>query len=178
MPLFDREPIACASFEGRLADYLEGNVSAAAARDVESHLAACGDCRKAVEAARSVHGLFAPIRPPRGRGGLDIAVEPPMGFSRRVMLAIRAEEARLAAGRDLWRPLEALTWRLSWSAMVAAMAALFYLFGFQLSQSRPTVASQQTEVQELFPETAPQPASQDDALLTLAAARRDSAHGK
>lgn len=147
---------ACRRFEARLEDYVEGTVSSADAAQVESHLSGCARCRQALEAARSTEGLWEALREP--------VREPRPGFARRVMAAISAEEGRV------WRPLETLSRRLSWSAMAAVALLLLYFVGFQLPRNSKPATAQPVEVQDIFPESAPHPANQDDMLLTLASA--------
>jgi predicted anti-sigma-YlaC factor YlaD len=161
----DGEVKACRRYEARLEEYVEGT-SAGSAR-LEAHLAKCARCRTALETARSVQGLFANVREPE--------TEPRLGFAQRVMAAINAEEARRSG--TLWRPLEAAASRLALSAMTLAAVLLFYFVGVQSKQTVQP-AGQQVEVQDIFPESAPHPANQDDVLLTLAAANSGNHYGK
>ncbi len=83
------------------------------------------------------------------------------------MAAIQGEEARRRTAGEFWRPLESWAWRLTWSASLTLILLAAYLFGLGLGRGQPLLPAQQTEVRELFPESAAPPADREEALLAL-----------
>ncbi len=162
---------ACRRYEARLEEYLEGRLPEARLAEVESHLERCGCCRAALQAARSSRDLID--------RAIEPAVEPDERFPRRVMAAVRAEEERRRIGSEFWSPVEFLAWRLSWSAMLALAILAAYLLGFQLGARRDGPATARpVEAQDIFQESAPHPASQDEVLLAVAAPGEKDSRGK
>jgi anti-sigma factor RsiW len=151
--------VACKQYEASLEEHLQGQLPQPRARDLEAHLASCTGCRRALDAARASLRLLGAVREPAG--------EPGPGFSQRVMAAIQSEEARRRTAGEFWRPLESWAWRLTWSASLTLALLAAYLFGFGAARRQSILPAQQTEVRELFPESAAPPADREEALLAL-----------
>ncbi len=155
--------LACESYEARLEDYLH-DPQGPGVSQLAAHLERCAACRDALEVAR----LAGPLL----REGLEPAGDMSGALMTRVLANIRAEEQRLAA-RDLSRPLEALATRLALTAAAALLVLGVFLYEYG---SAPWLGSRntQTELSELAPEPAAQPADKDQVLLTLA----ENNHGR
>lgn len=158
---------ACPKYVAILEDYLEGELSGRAALDVKSHLLACPACQEALELARTGAHLL--------RIGPEPAGEPGPAFARRVMAGIRAEEQQRSAPEDrLWRPLEALAWRMTLSAALALTVLVVY--GLKMRPSPPAfTTTSQLRAASLL-ESVQQPSTGDDVLLSLAESQ--NAHGR
>ncbi len=159
-------PNSCRECEAQWEDLLNGAAEPAAAERLAAHLESCAGCREAFEAARLAGTLL--------RAGLEPTPEPGGAFATRVVAAIRAEEGKRRAAGEFWRPLEALASRLALTAATALLMLAVYLFEFAPPRYREPVASDQTQVSEVFSEPAPSPADKDEVLLTLA----ENGHGR
>ncbi len=161
------ERSACREFEAVLEDSLAGRLDGPAEERLSAHLSNCPACREALEEARLGGQLVRRARGP--------AEDPGTGFTRRVMVAIREEEARRSLAWGFWRPIETLALRLS----LTAALALVLLCGYGVTHSRFSTSAgvevaSQSEVRELFPEPVHQPTTHDDVLMSIA----DKSHGK
>ncbi len=153
---------ACAVYELRLEDYLNGALDRDSAAEVETHLERCAGCREALESARLAQKLlFEDLVP---------AAEPVAAFATRVMAGIRAEEERR---QQFWRPLELLASRLALSAAALLMLLTVYVFEY-VTPRQPVTVSSQTRITEGWPEPSAQPANPDDVLLSIA----ENGHGR
>ncbi|MFQ5779641.1 MAG: anti-sigma factor family protein [Nitrospiria bacterium] len=85
----------CQVCRERLSEYLDGALDAAKIVEVEAHLAACVDCRETSHAIRE--GIQAVADLP--------AIEPPTGFTRRVMNRIRKENQKPTLWHALFYPI-------------------------------------------------------------------------
>jgi anti-sigma factor RsiW len=152
----------CEKFEAHLEDYLSGDLPRQDAGRLASHLNACSDCRQALEEARLASRLVSLF---------DRAEEPGPGFTRLVMARVNAAETWLQQQRNFWRPLEALAWRLAFSAALV----LVFLFAYSLrSASEP----QQAEAPAIFGAQSdsfarpaafsPSPANSNEVLMAIA----------
>lgn len=105
----------CSRFDAALDDFVDGTLTPAEWRDVETHLAECERCRQDVEARRALAREVA--RLPR-------AIDPPRDF----LPAIRAARARSAAPRP----------RAIWLAAAASVAgiALAGIVGYRMGTQR------------------------------------------
>ncbi len=155
---------ACKEYEAMLEDLLEGGADSAAP-ELAAHLERCGGCRQALEAARFGQELL--------REAMEPAEAPGAAFATRVVANIRFEEAKRLSAGVFWRPLERLASRLALSAAAALLVLGIYLYEYAPPRHLDWVAAQ-TEVTEVFPEPASQPANQDDVLLSLA----ERGHGR
>jgi predicted anti-sigma-YlaC factor YlaD len=154
-------------FEALLEDSLAGQLGGAAKERLSAHLSSCAACRQALEEARLGGQLVRLARQPAEDPGAD--------FTRRVMVAIRDEEARRSLAWDFWRPIEVLALRLS----LTAGLALVLLCGYGVMHWRSLAPGEiemagQPEVRELFPEPVHQPTTHDEVLMSIA----DKSHGK
>ncbi len=144
--------MSCKEFKNReeeLADYAEATASPDVARKLETHLAGCGECRKAVDEARRA-GLLL-------RAGWEAAPVPGNEFWFRVRAGILAEEKR--AG--FWLPLETWAFRFSFSAALG----LALLTGYALTNEFDGDLGSGPVAESLEPEQ--QPRSGDDVLWEL-----------
>ena len=157
----------CPKYVALLEDYLEDRLTGRATLDVESHLLACPACREALELARTGAHLLRIGPEPAGEAG--------PAFARRVMARIRVDEQQRSAREDrVWRPLEALAWRMTLSAALAL--TLLVAYGLKARPSPPAFApTSQLRAGSLF-ESVQQPSTGDDVLLSLAESQ--NTHGK
>ena len=65
---------------------MSGTLMPAAQREIEAHLEACAECRDEVGAMRDISKLFGAFRPPE-------AIQPPPGFTARVVGRLAAQQA-------------------------------------------------------------------------------------
>ncbi len=87
----------CSQTEEKLGAYVDGELAPNERQDVEVHLAACGECRRALESlgaqGRELDGAFAPLR--RDADAL----------ARRIIEAVHAEPARRPGAAHRWVPV-------------------------------------------------------------------------
>ncbi len=150
----------CEKFESLLEDYLSGDLPRQDAERLASHLNACGDCRQALEEARLSSRLV---------GLFDRAEEPGPSFTRLVMARVSAAELWLQQQKNFWRPLEALAWRLAFSAALV----LVFLFAYEIKASNPEVVPQASGVLVQRADTFVTPAynsptNTDEVLMAIA----------
>lgn len=84
--------MTCSDIQNRLPAYEEGLLSPEETREIESHLASCGSCRKTLEDLKKASTLVRGIK----------EVEPPSGFKQEIMDRVR-EEARQE--RRFWQKI-------------------------------------------------------------------------
>jgi hypothetical protein len=159
----DADRNSCGEWEALLEDFLEGTLSRHSADQVSAHLARCGVCQEALDAARASGHLL--------RAGCEPTEDPGPVFARRVMALIREEETQ---GAKFLKPLEVLAWRLAISASFAV--ALLIGYGLRPRTEAQTVimSARQAGTEEIFPDPDQQPASRDEVLLEIA----QTNHGK
>ncbi|HEV2288127.1 MAG TPA: zf-HC2 domain-containing protein [Candidatus Acidoferrales bacterium] len=150
----------CEKFEAFLEDYLSGDLPRHDAERLASHLNACTDCRQALEEARLASRLV---------GLFDRAEEPGPGFTRLVMARVSTAELWLQQQKNFWRPLEALAWRLAFSAALV----LVFLFAYEIRASNPEVVPPASAVLVQQADTFVTPAygspsNSDEVLLAIA----------
>ncbi|MGH9675887.1 MAG: hypothetical protein ACRD36_02190 [Candidatus Acidiferrum sp.] len=97
------------------------------------------------------------------------ANDPGPAFTQRVMARIAVAERWVSEQKSFWRPIEAWSWRLAFSAALA----LALLFAYGVRSDRPVAASeapavlvQQTDAFTI-PVSAP-PSSGDEVLMAIA----------
>lgn len=152
----------CGQSEAVLEDYLTGELPRPAAEQLVAHLKECSACREALEEARVSSRLVAKV--------FDAAEEPGPAFTHLVMARVNAAEAWLREQRSFWRPLEAIAWRL---AFTAALALVFmFAYGLQLGSPNaqvpvitPTAFAQPAES---FSSPSQVPSSDDEVLMAIA----------
>ena len=126
-----------------------------------AHVAACDDCRKALEELLAARQLLSAI-PPQ-------ASVPRPWFASNVMSAIAAREAEFSRLASAWTLIPKLASRLAWVSAVAILAAGTWLYRKPAS-SPPVQTATEASVESIF-ETSPPP-SQDDVLLNPAEKNR------
>lgn len=154
----------CKKFEALLEDYLRGRSPCASADLIASHLESCSACSEALEdlriSARLVSGAFEP------------AADPGPGFARMVMARINTAEQWIQEQASFWRPIEALSLRLVFSAALA----LIFLFAYSL-RVRNTPVAPPPETSAIFSQQAetfqpasfsPSPSNNDEVLMAIA----------
>ncbi|MFZ0414916.1 MAG: zf-HC2 domain-containing protein [Candidatus Acidiferrales bacterium] len=149
----------CEKFEAALEDYLSGDLPRLDAERLAVHLNACGDCRQALDDARLSSRLVCLF---------DRAEEPGPGFTHLVMAHVNAAEQWLQQQKNFWRPLEALAWRLAFSAALV----LAFLFAYGLKTGMPVISPAATSVAAQQRDTFLVPASSssngDEVLMAIA----------
>jgi anti-sigma factor RsiW len=108
----------CKKLEPFLEDYLQGELPRATADRLASHLETCGDCREALDDLQISARLVA--------GAFDQASDPGPGFARLVMARINTAEQKLQELGSFWRPFEALSLRLVFTAVLALIFLVAY----------------------------------------------------
>ena len=132
-----QEPMHCELIQDQLADYLGGSLNPAARRQVDQHLAACADCRSAVEVWDKLAGL-TPERP---------SPELRARFQDMLWANLDTPAVRVVKPKPMAHPI----WR--WAA-AAALVAVGFLGGRFLPSSTSTkapdeVATLRSEVRDL-----------------------------
>jgi len=120
-----------------------------------AHVAACDDCREALEELLATRLLLSVI-PPQ-------ASVPRPWFASRVMSAIEAREAEFSRLATAWMLVPKLASRLAWVSAVAILVAGTWLYRKPTS-SPPAQTVTEASVESVF-ETSPPP-QQDDVLLS------------
>ena len=129
--------VGCEKFEAALEDYASGDLPRRDAERLTAHLESCHECREALEDAR-LSGRLATV--------FSEAVDPGPGFTRRVMAQIDAAERWVREQRSFWRPIEAWSWRLAFSAALAI--ALLFAYDLKTASVAPTPATQTVSAQQ------------------------------
>jgi len=151
----------CEKFEAALEDYASGELPRRDAERLGAHLESCHECREALEDARLAGRLVAVF---------EGAAEPGPAFTQRIMAQIRVAERWVREQRSFWRPIEAWSWRLAFSAALAL--ALLFTYGLRSANS-PAPASESSGVlvpqRDAFavPISAP-PSTGDEVLMAIA----------
>ena len=147
--------MTCKAYQHRLdelEDHLDRRLDPARARELQEHLAACGECSEALEmASMSARLLRAGVEPASAASG---------PFWTRLGALLRSEEEKRSLRRDFLGSLEWLAWRTATAALLAAVLFGGYVITRPLAP-RPDQA-------EVFQEP-DHPKNEDDVLVTLAA---------
>lgn len=154
----------CKKVEPLLEDYLRGRVPPSVADSVDSHVDSCANCREVLGdlriSARLVSGAFEP------------AADPGPGFARLVMARINTAEDWIQEQVSFWRPIEALSLRLVFSAALV----LIFLFAYGLQVRNAPVVTQSEPSAIFTPQTqafqmasfSPSPSNNDEVLMAIA----------
>ncbi|MFY9527926.1 MAG: zf-HC2 domain-containing protein [Candidatus Acidiferrales bacterium] len=155
---------ACPEFESALEEYVEGELESTQIGRVSDHLQSCAACQSAFELASASCLLLRATREP--------AEQVDVWFVRRTMIAIGAEENRLAEEKSFWKPMEALAWRFAMSAGVAVIVLLAY--GRMAHVSMPGDAgARPAQVRDIFQDPMRPPSDREEVLLMVAEANHD-----
>ena len=150
-------PMGCRRYEARLEDYLQGTSDS----ELDGHLAACADCRAALENSRLAGDLIREVWEP--------VSEPRPAFLAGVLAKIREEKMRAESPAAFWSPLEFLASRLSMTAAVLLLALSAYLVGFAPGHEPVVQLPSQTELNASdFPQPPGDPDSNEEVLQSLA----------
>lgn len=150
---------ACEKFEAALEDYASGDLPRRDAEQLTPHLESCCECREALEDAR-LSGRLVTV--------FSEVVDPGPGFTRRVMAQIDAAERWVREQKSFWRPIEAWSWRLAFSAALAI--ALLFAYDLKTASVAPTPATQTVSAQQTDVFTVPVSAassSGDEVLMAI-----------
>ncbi len=120
-----------------------------------AHVAACDDCREALEELLATRLLLSAIPPQTG--------VPRPWFAERVMSAIAARETEFSRLATAWTLVPKLASRLAWVSVVAILAAGTWLYRKPFS-SPPVQTVTEASVESIFETSAPP--QQDDVLLS------------
>jgi hypothetical protein len=151
----------------RLRDVLEEAARNRAAISVETlmdalsaeerkHIEACRDCHEAAQELVATKELF--------RGAARFAEEERPWFAARVMAAISAREREIAARLNAWNEFSRFAPRFAWVTAVLLLAGTTWFYERVV---RAPVYELNGSPQETIFE-APQPAGQDDILISMA----------
>lgn len=157
----EKKMAGCEEFEATLEDYASGDLPRRDAERLTAHLESCLECREALEDAR-LSGRLVTV--------FSEAVDPGPGFTRRVMAQIDAAERWVREQRSFWRPIEAWSWRLAFSAALAI--ALLFTYGLRSNTPAavpevPATLAPQTDDVYTVPVSA-SPSSSDEVLMAIA----------
>lgn len=154
----------CRKLEPFFDDYLQGDLPRSSADRLASHLEACSNCREALEDLRISAKLVT--------GAFEESSDAGPGFARLVMARINTAERWLQEEVSFWRPIEALSLRLVFTAALA----LVFLFAYGLRvRNAPVVTqpessaifSQQTEAFQPA-SFSPSPSNNNEVLMAIA----------
>jgi hypothetical protein len=134
---------------------------AAMAPAERNHVAACMECREAVQDIFSSREI---IKSAAFRG-----VEATPGFATRVMNAIAAQERELAIVANAWSEFPRFASRLAWAAGILLLAGSTWLYEKGVPATNHAVTG--AAAQESLFDSAP-PANQDDVLISMAESNR------
>jgi anti-sigma factor RsiW len=159
----------CEKLESLLGDYLHGELPRATAEQLAVHLDACSDCREALDDLRISAKLVS--------GAFEQTGDPGLSFARLVMARINTAEQWLQGQRAFWRPIEALSLRLVFSAALV----LIFLFAYDLRMRNAPVAPQPepsgifVQQTETFQPASfsPSPSNNDEVLMAIAERRHE-----
>ena len=121
-----KKTAGCEKFEVALEDYASGELPRRDAERLTAHLENCRECREALEDAR-LSGRLVTV--------FSEVVDPGPGFTRRVMAQIDAAERWVREQKSFWRPIEAWSWRLAFSAALAI--ALLFAYDLKTASVAP-----------------------------------------
>lgn len=161
----DKQPqaLACARYEGLLADYLAGECDAVGSAKVHAHLRDCLNCRTAFDKARAGTRFLN-----AGLPLLDRGPEPRPEFARVTMARIRMESEGAAERTGFWQPFVTFAWRFAATAMIALVILLTYAVRGHRGL-RPGTAIGKAPLADVFaPDPTRVPANQDEILLMVA----------
>ncbi|MHB8525385.1 MAG: anti-sigma factor family protein [Candidatus Acidiferrales bacterium] len=158
----EHNQIGCGKFEASFEDYANGELPHPEAEKLTAHLAACRECRGTLEDARIAGRLIAVFQETGDPGAM---------FTRRVMSQIDSAERWMREQGSFWRPIEALSRRLAFSAALAL--ALLFAYSFRTPSPAPAPAPAASAV--FVPQTdafatrisAP-PSTGDEVLMAIA----------
>ena len=155
----EQKMAGCEKFEAPLEDYIGAELPRRDAERLRAHLNGCRECREALADARLSGRLVAVF---------DQAVDPGPAFTRRVMAQIDAAERWVREQRSFWRPIEAWSWRLAFSAALAI--ALLFAYDLRTRNAPPAAATQTVSAQQTDVFTTPvslSASSGDEVLMAI-----------
>jgi hypothetical protein len=120
------------------------------------HIEACRDCHEAVQELVATKELF--------QGVTSFAEEERPWFAARVMAAISAREREIAARLNTWSEFSRFAPRFAWVTAVLLLAGTTWFY--EKVVRAPVYELNGSPQESIF--EAPQPASQDDTLISMA----------
>jgi anti-sigma factor RsiW len=157
--------MTCNAYKHRLhelEEHIEGRLDASRCQELQRHLAACSECREALQAATLSGNLL--------RAALQPAAAASGPFWTRLRATLRAEQEKRSRRGEFAGALEWLAWRMATVALLAAVLLGGYVFTHPLqpvAENRP----------EVFQEP-DHPGNEDEVLVTLAARRANGGNGR
>jgi hypothetical protein len=159
LSLFPRKKKPCSNFLDIATDAVNAStleeVLGHATPQQRAHVAACDDCRAALEELLAARQLLGAVPPQES--------VPRPWFTSKVMSAIEARETELSRLATAWTLVPKLASRLAWVSAVAILVAGTWLYR-KPAPSPPAQTAAEASVESVF-ETSPPP-SQDDVLLS------------
>lgn len=146
------EEVAAGTREATSVEALMSELSAEERRHVE----ACSDCRKAVQELAATKELFRDVT--------SYADEERPWFAARVMAAISAREREISAKLSTWTEFSRFAPRFAWVTAVLLLAGSTWFY--EKVVRAPAYPLNGTPQESIF--EAPQQASQDDVLVSMA----------
>lgn len=146
------EEVAAGPGEATSVEALRDSLTA----EERAHAEACGDCREAVQELVATKELF--------RNVASYAQEERPWFAARVLAAISARERELASQLTTWSEFSRFAPRFAWVTAVLLLAGTTWFY--ERVVRAPAQEFNHTPPESIF--EAPQPASQDDVLVSMA----------
>lgn len=140
-----------------LEDYLSGRLLPAEFRDFGAHLASCATCRAEVRGMQEVSSLFAALRPVE-------AIEPPLGFSARVMAQVA--ETRTPSFWSVFSLDPAFGRRVVFASLLTLAVLGSYLVTRE-AQYNPGPSNPEAVMAAEHPSDGPHASDRDMMLVTL-----------
>ena len=141
----------CAEVQKYLSDFLDKSLDIEHTREIEDHLAACSLCSEEMASLAECHRLVSGLA----------AVEPPVGFTTRVMVEVRKAANPPGLWQRLFLPLQ-IKIPLQATAVVLIGVLATYIYQKESLQRESVVAvppeSKQDETDKLAPSVAQAPA--------------------
>src|SRR5487761_939866 len=155
-----QKKIGCEKFEALLEDYASGELPHPEAGRLTTHLANCQECREALDDARLAGRLVTVFEETGDPGAM---------FTRRVMSQIESAERWMREQKSFWRPIEALSRRLAFSAALALALLFTYSFRTPSPVAAPAASAVFVPQTDAFaaPISAP-PSTGDEVLMAIA----------
>ena len=153
---------ACRRYESLLEDYIQGELNAADADQVVSHVKQCAGCRDALDQAQVSVRLLR---------SAQMSADPGPEFSRIVMARIHASERQNQATDRVgfWQPIVSMGWRFAATATLAFGVLLTYDVRWAPHPQPNASATRLIGVSDIFaPDPARPPADRDEVLMMVA----------
>ncbi|MGH9709048.1 MAG: anti-sigma factor family protein [Candidatus Acidiferrales bacterium] len=152
----EQKMTGCEKFEAALEDYASGELPRRDAERLTGHLESCHECRGALEDAR-LSGRLVTV--------FQEANDPGPAFTQRVMARIAVAECWVSEQKSFWRPIEAWSWRLAFSAALALALLFTYDLRANAPSAAPSMATAFAQRSDVVATAASAPPSSGDEVL-------------